>query len=152
VLSVSYAPFVYSVPVRFADVDHAGIVYYPRFFHYFHLAFEELFRVRMGGRAYVELLDRDRVGFPAVRAECDYVAPLRFGDVAEIELSVARLGNTSIQFRYRVWRAAEAERERLLAAQGRIVCAVVDLARFAAIPVPQRIGQLLADLVEPPSA
>ena len=49
-------PFVFSTPVRFADVDHAGIVYYPRFFHYFHLAFEELFRSRMGPRAYVELL------------------------------------------------------------------------------------------------
>ena len=62
-------PFVFTTPVRFADVDHAGIVYYPRFFHYFHLAFEELFRQRIGARAYVDLLDKDRVGFPAVRAE-----------------------------------------------------------------------------------
>ena len=37
-------PFEFATPVRFADVDHAGIVYYPRFFHYFHMAFEELFR------------------------------------------------------------------------------------------------------------
>jgi 4-hydroxybenzoyl-CoA thioesterase len=149
---VTFVPFTCQVPVRFADIDHAGIVYYPRFFHYFHLAFEELFRTRLGARAYVDLLDRDRVGFPAVRAECDYVAPLRFGDTAEIELSVARLGRTSITFRYRVWRAAEAERERQLAASGRTVCAVVDLARFAAIPAPERITELLADLVEPPEA
>ena len=39
--------FVYATPVRFADVDHAGIVYYPRFFHLFHLAFEELWRARV---------------------------------------------------------------------------------------------------------
>jgi 4-hydroxybenzoyl-CoA thioesterase len=142
-------PFTCQVPVRFADVDHAGIVYYPRFFHYFHVAFEELFRVRMGARAYVSLLDEDRVGFPAVRAECDYVAPLRFGDTAEIELTVARLGRTSITFRYRVFRAAEPDRERQLAAQGRTVCAVVDLARFSAIPAPERITALLTDLVEP---
>jgi 4-hydroxybenzoyl-CoA thioesterase len=147
---VSFAPFTYAVPVRFADVDHAGIVYYPRFFHYFHLAFEELFRVRMGPRAYVELLDRERVGFPAVRAECDYQSPLRFGDTAEIELSVARLGRTSITFRYQVWRAAEAGgAPRRLAASGRTVCAVVDLERFGAITVPGRIAALLADLVEP---
>ena len=49
--------FVHSTPVRFADVDHAGIVYYPRFFHFFHLAFEELWRARLGARAYVELLE-----------------------------------------------------------------------------------------------
>jgi 4-hydroxybenzoyl-CoA thioesterase len=85
-------PFEFSTPVRFADVDHAGIVYYPRFFHYFHMAFEELFRARLGPRAYVDLLDKDRVGFPAVHAEADYHAPLKFGDTATIALSVAKLG------------------------------------------------------------
>jgi 4-hydroxybenzoyl-CoA thioesterase len=139
-------PFEFSTPVRFADVDHAGIVYYPRFFHYFHLAFEELWRARIGPRAYVELIDRDRIGFPAVRAECEFTAPLRFGDTAAIELSVARLGTTSITFRYRVRRAEDAT----LAADGRVVCAVVDLARFVAVPVPDRVRDLLADLVEDP--
>ena len=47
-------------------------------------------------RAYVELLDRDRIGFPAVHAEADYHAPLRFGDVATIALSVVKLGESSI--------------------------------------------------------
>jgi 4-hydroxybenzoyl-CoA thioesterase len=134
--------FVYRTPVRFADVDHAGIVYYPRFFHYFHLAFEELFRVRMGPRAYVDLLDRDRVGFPAVHAEADYKAPLRFGDAAVVALAVARLGATSITFRYRV------RRDDVECAVGTVVCAVVDLARFAPRPVPDAIRELVADLVE----
>ena len=136
--------FTYSLPVRFADVDHAGIVYYPRFFHYFHVAFEELWRTRLGPRAYSELIDRDKVGFPAVRAECEFTAPLRFGDTAEIELTVAKLGGKSITFRYRVYRAEP----RQLAAEGQVVCAVVDLAKFVAIPTPARISALLADLVE----
>ena len=39
--------FSYKHRVAFDDVDDAGIVYYPRFFHYFHLAFEDLLtRVR----------------------------------------------------------------------------------------------------------
>jgi 4-hydroxybenzoyl-CoA thioesterase len=140
--------FTYATPVRFADVDHAGIVYYPRFFHYFHLAFEELWRQRIGPRAYSELLDRDRVGFPAVRAECDFKGPLRFGDTAEIVLSVSRLGSKSITFRYRVYKASDAGRERALSAEGSVVCAVVDLAAFVAITVPDRVVQLLQDLVE----
>lgn len=141
-------PFTFTTPVRFADVDHAGIVYYPRFFHLFHLAFEELFRVRIGPRAYLDVLDRRRVGFPAVRAEADYKAPLRFGDTVDIELSIARLGTKSITFRYRVFRAAEPDRPRVLAADGQVVCAVTDLSRFVAVEVPEDIRALLADLVE----
>ncbi len=136
--------FTYTTPVRFADVDHAGIVYYPRFFHFFHLAFEELWRERMGPRAYVELLDRDHVGFPAVKAECSFEAPLRFGDDAEIQLTIARLGTKSITFRYRIFRAAPREK----CAEGSVVCAVVDLAKFVAVPVPERVTQMLRDLVE----
>ena len=134
--------FTYSLPVRFADVDHAGIVYYPRFFHYFHVAFEELWRTRMGAHAYRDLLDKERVGFPAVRSECDFHAPLRFGDTAEIELTIPRLGDKSIEFRYRV------TKDTALCAEGRVTCAVVDLAKFRAIPVPEAIRSLLADLVE----
>jgi len=157
-------PFVARLPVRFSDVDHAGIVYYPRFFHYFHVAFEELWRARVGARAYSDLIDgtappfggaagraqvpageRERIGFPAVRAECDFKAPLRFGDTAEIALSITRLGGKSITFRYRVFRAEP----RQLAAEGAVVCAVVDLARFVAVAIPEHVTAVLQDLVEP---
>jgi len=140
--------FQFATPVRFADVDHAGIMYYPRFFHLFHLAFEELWRTRIGPRAYSELIDRDRIGFPAVRAECDFKGPLKFGDTAEIDVTVSKLGAKSITFRYRVSRAPDDGRERALCAEGTVICAVVDLAKFVAIPVPERVVALLSDLVE----
>ena len=140
--------FTYSTPVRFADVDHAGIVYYPRFFHLFHVAFEELWRARMGPSAYVELLDKDRVGFPAVKAECNFTSPLRFGDTADIEVSIPRMGAKSITFRYRIYRAATPQTPRALSAEGSVVCAVVDLARFVSAPVPERVVTMLSDLIE----
>lgn len=140
--------FTFATPVRFSDIDHAGIVYYPRFFHLFHVAFEELWRARIGPHAYSELIDRDRIGFPAVKAECEFKAPLRFGDTAEIEVSVSRLGAKSITFRYRISRAAAGAAPRELAAEGSVVCAVVDLARFVAVPVPERVVAMLADLIE----
>ena len=138
--------FTHALPVRFADVDHAGIVYYPRFFHYFHVAFEELWRARIGAHAYRDLIDRDRVGFPAVRAECEFSSPLRFGDTAEIEITVPRLGTKSITFRYRIRRADDGQP----CADGTVICAVVDLARFVAVPVPERVRDLLRDLVVEP--
>ena len=143
-------PFSFTTPVAFSDVDHAGIVYYPRFFHMFHLAFEELWRARLGPTAYARLIDRDRIGFPAVHAQCDFRAPLRFGDVAEIELSIDRLGAHSITFRYWVFRAADGDRGREWCAEGHVVCAVVDLARFVSIAPPAQVTELLADLVELP--
>lgn len=136
--------FRYSQPVRFADVDHAGIVYYPRFFHYFHVAFEELWRARIGPAAYSEIIDKDRIGFPAVRAECDFKAPLKFGDSMDIEVSIPRLGTKSITFRYRIFRSAD----RALCAEGQVVCAVVDLARFVAVAIPANVATMLQDLVE----
>jgi YbgC/YbaW family acyl-CoA thioester hydrolase len=137
--------FSFTTPVRFSDVDHAGIVYYPQFFHMFHLAFEELWRARLGPHAYRDLLDRERVGFPAVHADCDFHAPLRFGDSAKIDVAIAKMGAKSITFRYVVSNAETGQ----LCAEGRIACAVVDLARFVAIPVPEHVVDLLRDLVEP---
>jgi 4-hydroxybenzoyl-CoA thioesterase len=136
--------FRFSQPVRFADIDHAGIVYYPRYFHYFHLAFEELWRERIGPAAYSRIIDEDRIGFPAVRAECDFKAPLKFGDTADIEVSVPRLGSRSITFRYRIFRSAD----RNLCAEGQVICAVVDLAKFVAVAIPAQVGEMLRDLVE----
>jgi 4-hydroxybenzoyl-CoA thioesterase len=137
--------FTYALPVRFADIDHAGLVYFPRFFHYFHVAFEELWRARIGPAAYSELVDRDRIGFPAVRAECEFKAPLRFGDTAEIDVTIPRLGTRSITFRYVVQRAEG----HVLCATGTVTCAVVDLAKFVAVPVPERVRDMLRDLVVP---
>lgn len=137
--------FTYATPVRFADVDHAGIVYYPRFFHMFHVAFEELWRARIGPKAYSDIIDRQKIGFPAVKAECEFKSPLKFGDTAEIEVSVSRLGAKSITFRYRIFRAGD---PRVLAAEGTVVTAVVDLAKFVAVAIPEHVADMLRDLVE----
>lgn len=142
-------PFIHRLPVRFADVDHAGIVYYPRFFDFFHVAFEELFRARLGARAYLALLDERRIGFPAVRAACDYRAPLGFGDDVELELSIARLGDRSVTFRYRATRKREGEPD-VLAAEGEVIVAVVDLVAFRATTLPPDLRQLFLELVSEP--
>lgn len=137
--------------VRFADVDHAGIVYYPTFFHYFHVALEELLRQRLGPRGYVALLDQRRIGFPSVNAQCEFKSPLRFGDTIDIDMSVDRLGNKSIAFRFRVYRRGDqpgsGEDDRVLAAEGTSVSAVVDLDAFQAISVPSELVELFRPLV-----
>ena len=47
--------------IRFGDIDRAGIVYYPRFMHYFHVAMEEFFAAKLGV-AYHKVIDEHRIG------------------------------------------------------------------------------------------
>ena len=122
-----------TIPVRFGDVDHAGIVYYPRFYIYFHEAFEDLFNE--AGHSYVQLLDRDRIGFPTVHVETDFKAPLRYGDRLVLDLSVAHLGTSSVIIRYVGYR----ERDGVLCVTCDLTSACVDMKTFKACPIPDDI-------------
>ena len=124
------------IPIRFGDVDHARIVYYPRFFHYFHVAFEEFFFTHVG-RNYVQVIEKQKLGFPAVRAEAEFRLPLRFGDVLSVEVSVARLGTSSVAFRY------QGRRGRRLAVVGEVTCVCVDMRTFRPRPLPAGLRRTL---------
>lgn len=117
-----------SIPIRFGHEDHAGIVYFPRFLHFFHCAFEDFFGAQ--GRPYKQVLDEDGLGWPAVHVEVDYKSPLRFGDVFDIDVWVHELGTKSATFAYRGSCAGR------LVAEARITVACIDLAAFEAIPIP----------------
>ena len=132
------AAFRYVQPVRFGDVDHAGIVYYPRFFHYFHVTFEELF----GVGEYRRLLDERRIGFPAVRVEVDYHAPLRYGDWIAVDTTSERVGRTSVTLRYHGTRLADGTH----CAEGLVTCVAIDLDSFRALPLPDDLRTLFTSL------
>lgn len=129
-------PYRTQIPVRFGDVDHAGIVYYPQFFIYFHEAFEDFFN--QNGFPYHSLLNSLRIGFPTVHIEADYKLPLRYGDALDIELSTPHVGIKSARFRYLGYRHRDGE----LACTAEITCACVDLDRFAARPFPDDLRVL----------
>ena len=127
--------FALSVPIRFGDCDPAGILYYPRYFDLFHQAMEAWFDGPLG-LSYARFLGEDRLGLPAVAAQAQYLAPCTFGEVVRVELSVERLGTSSIAFAYSVRGADTSER-----AVGRVTCVVMDLdaARPTyrrAVPIP----------------
>ena len=125
-----------SVPVRFGDVDHAGIVFYPKFFIYFHEAFERFFDdARI---AYERLIGERRIGFPTVHIDCDYKAPLKYGDSLDLEVSVSKLGKRSAVFRYVGYR----HRDGKHAVTAEITCACVDMDQFAAIDIPPDLRAL----------
>jgi len=128
--------------VKFADVDNAGIFYYPRFFNAFHVAFEQWWA--SVGRPYHAVIQDDRVGFPAVRIETDFRIPVTFGDPVDIQIACTRIGNTSITIRFRfVNRESGANH-----CEAHITNVCVDMDTFEPMPPPPHIRELLEQLRE----
>ncbi len=131
--------FRHELTVRFDDVDQAGIVYYPRFFHYYHVAFEEFFGALYPG-GYSGWIAARRVGFPTVHVEADFHAPLRFGDRVAVGVTVPRVGETSIDFQFRVLPSAAGAGP---AARARVTKVCVDMERIEPCPVPGELRDAL---------
>ncbi len=133
-----------NIKVRFGDIDHAGILYYPRFFHYFHIAFEEFFEHQVGV-SYDRILDQDRIGFPTVKLETEFQKPLSYGDVLEVAMEVRHLGNTSVTFGFTVYRAGTAE----VCARSRQTVVCVDMDTFRPTPIPVRCRDAFETIAAP---
>jgi len=123
--------------VRFGDIDQARILYFPRLYEYFHEAFEEFWRDE-AGRRYAQVLAEDGVGYPTVHVESDFRHPLLYGDDFEVGLRVERVGERSVTWLYRVWRAGEVIME------SRITTACIDMETFRSCPVPEEHRVVLA--------
>jgi 4-hydroxybenzoyl-CoA thioesterase len=129
---------IYDRAVSFEDVDAAGIVFFARYFGYCHEAMERFFGGVPGG--YVGLITKRRIGFPTVHLETDYTAPLRYGDVARIAISVAKLGTTSCTFRYDVTRTSDGAK---VASITQVVVST-NLDTMTKLPMPPDCRSLLA--------
>lgn len=115
---------IHRVRVRFGDCDPAGIVYFPRFFHFFHEAMESWFDDVLQV-PYAGLIQGRKLGFPAVHTEADFAAPCAFGDEIAVEQRVVGLGRTSLRFAYRV--RAHGDPAAPVRLTGATVCVVMDL-------------------------
>jgi 4-hydroxybenzoyl-CoA thioesterase len=129
--------FTTTLKVRFGDEDHARIVYYPRFFHFFHCAFEDFFDQQ--GFPYRACLD-EGVGWPAVHAEADFERPVRFGDDLAMEVRVASIGRSSVGFEY-VGTIAGADAASV---RGKVKVVCIDMATMRSREIPEKYRALFA--------
>lgn len=118
---------------RFGDIDDAGIAYYPAMFHYFHCCFEDWWSDGLDTR-YNEVLHGERFGMPAVHIECDFFAPVRYGDEPDIHLGVLRIGNASVEFGF--WMTRSNHEGPICRA--RVTTVGVDMDTMQKRPVPDR--------------
>lgn len=88
--------FVSSKLIRFAHVDAAGIVFYPRYFELINELVEDYF-AGIVGVSFGVMHDARRLGVPTVALTAEFIAPSRLGDVLEFVTLVERVGTSSAE-------------------------------------------------------
>lgn len=90
----------YERPVRFEEVDAAGIVFFGRFSSWVHEAMEHFFAPLDGG--YAHLIVGRKIGLPAVKLTFEFSRPARYGETVVVEVRTKRLGNRSADVGYTI--------------------------------------------------
>lgn len=116
--------------VRFAHVDAAGIVYFPRLWEMIDGAVEDWSRGTLGAGRGATHLDR-RLGTPVVDTRARFLRPSRLDDLLRLEVRVAALGRSSLD----LFVAGSCGGEPRFEAELRQV--LVDLATMRATPWPE---------------
>jgi 4-hydroxybenzoyl-CoA thioesterase len=126
--------------IRFSHCDPAGIVYFPNFFDMINACVEDWFGDVIG-LTFDEMHMVRKVGFPIVDTGCQFMRPCHLGDILTIELEIAKLGRSSIEFRIRGRVGGE---EKFVA---RHKVAMVSLDPFQSIPIPDDLRSKMSPYV-----
>ena len=125
-------PFRYRRRVEFRDTDMAGIVHFSVFFTYMEAAEHELLR-SVGLGVFNEVAGQN-LSWPRVAASCDYRSAIRFEDEIEIQVSIEKLGTSSIAYKHEIYRGD------MLVAEGSmttVCCKVEHGQRPESVPIPE---------------
>ena len=90
--------FTRDLIIRFGHCDAAGIIFYPRFFGLVNETVEDWFASL--GHSFKSLHVDQRKGVPTVRFECEFVGPVRIGDMLHQQLGVDSIGNSSLNLKH----------------------------------------------------
>ena len=137
--------FIHHRTVEFHETDAAGLVHFSNYFRYAESAEHALYRSI--DYSMMKKVDGAFLGWPRVRAQAKYSAPLDSGDVMRIELWIAELKDKAIDWNYKIFK----DKDDTLAAKGSFVTLHV---RFDALtrdmltlPIPEELRTLLAPFV-----
>lgn len=130
--------------VEFRDTDMAGIMHFSAFFTVLESVEHEF--LRSLGLSVVMGDEEGQLGWPRVSASCDFKGAVKFEDVLDIELTIARLGEKSVTYQFTVDHA-----DRRIA-EGKIVAVCCRMSHgkpLKGIPIPQTIVSRLSAFVAP---
>ena len=134
-------PFVHEMAVRYLEVDQQGVVFNMWYLAYLDDAMTAF--LLAGGLPYSRMTE---AGFDVqlVHSEIDWVASLGHGDVATVQVSLARLGSTSFTLDFALGAAGRP------VARASTVYVVVRTDGAGKCPVPRLLLDALGDPASPP--
>lgn len=128
------------IPVTWDDTDAGGLIYYPRYFHFFIVALNHYFAPAFDGAHPMETLRQENLILPAVDATASFEAPLRAGDTAVVETTVTDVGDASLPVAFAVERAGDGRE----AGSGSVTFVLVDQG-FEATSLPGNLRDCVAE-------
>jgi YbgC/YbaW family acyl-CoA thioester hydrolase len=128
--------FLWRTRVRFVDTDFSTRIHYSALFRHFEIAETEF--LRSLGVGYAHWFERG-FSLPRVHVEADYLAPLRFDDEIDVEVRIARIGESSVTFDFRVIEIEGGTEVAL----GKIVGVCIDVSSGKSTPIPADIREAL---------
>jgi len=122
--------------IKLHDTDAAGILFFANQFRIIHDLYERFLATI--GFAFQDRFSRKDFLIPIVRAEADFNHPLTVGDVVEVSVSVAAVGNTSFTLEYYL-----TDLNGATAGYARTVHVTVDAHTMRKMPLPQTLRNKL---------
>jgi 4-hydroxybenzoyl-CoA thioesterase/acyl-CoA thioester hydrolase len=124
--------------VEFRDTDMAGIMHFSAFFTVLESVEHEF--LRSLGLSVVMEHSEDKLGWPRVSASCDFKGAVKFEDLLDIELTIARLGEKSVTYQFNV------DHQGRRVAEGKIIavcCRLRHGAALEAVAIPELVVKQL---------
>lgn len=97
-MTLPLTPYTCEFPIRFNDIDAAGIVYFPRLLHFCHCALEDFVTDR-SARSYRRYV-QDGLVFPVVRAEAGFFRRVHYLDRLQVEVACEEIRVHAFRMRY----------------------------------------------------
>lgn len=137
--------FRFDHAVPYGAIDFARIVYYPQFLHFCHLTMEAMFAAVVGV-PYARALQDEGVGYPTVKSDAEFLAPVPYGETLRLSMATEAIGRSSVTFLYQGHRASD----DTLAFRVRNVQVAVDMAAWKSMAVPEHHRRAFESLRETP--
>ena len=124
--------------VEFCDTDMAGIVHYANFFRYMDATEHAFFR-SLGFSIWTQQVEPP-VGWPRVRAQCDFKQPLRFEDEVEVHLLVSEKKAKSLSYIFKFRKVGATPGIEIARGQVTAVCVTAQQGRMRAATIPKAVA------------